>query len=183
MKWILIALAALLLLIAAVAIAGALLPKRHLASCTARFNQTPASIWRVVTDFAAASTWRADLKSVERGTDLNGHPVWVEIGRNGRLPLEIAELVPERRMVTRIADPGLPFGGSWTFEIAPVEGGSALTITEDGEIHNPVFRTMARFVFGYHATMEAYLKALGKKFGEEVAPDRDRPLVPGPRES
>jgi hypothetical protein len=31
---------------------------------------------------------------------------------------------------------------------------------------------MARFVFGYHATMESYLKALGGKFGQEVAPER-----------
>jgi hypothetical protein len=29
---------------------------------------------------------------------------------------------------------------------------------------------MSRFIFGHAATMEQYLKDLGKKFGEEVTP-------------
>jgi hypothetical protein len=43
-----------------------------------------------------------------------------------------------------------------------------LTITERGQISNPVFRFMARYVFGYHATMQEYLASLGRKFGEPV---------------
>ncbi len=43
-----------------------------------------------------------------------------------------------------------------------------VTITENGEIYNPFFRFMARFVFGYTVTMETYLKALGKKFSEDA---------------
>ncbi len=62
--------------------------------------------------------------------------------------------------MTRIADPDLPFGGTWTFELAPEAGGTRLTITERGEIRNPIFRTMSRFVFGYGATMETFLAEL-----------------------
>ena len=39
-------------------------------------------------------------------------------------------------------------------------GGSDLTITEDGEVYNVIFRFMSRFVFGHHATMDAFLKNL-----------------------
>lgn len=96
-----------------------------------------------------------------------GGPAWVEISRRGeRLPLETVQSIPPRTFVARIADPNLPFGGIWTYEIAPADGGSTLTITERGEIYNPLFRFMARFVFGYTATMEAYLGALGKKLGK-----------------
>ena len=57
----------------------------------------------------------------------------------------------------------------WTFEIAPVSGGGAeLRITEDGEIYNVIFRFMARFVFGYTASIERYLRDLGAKFGQGV---------------
>ena len=68
---------------------------------------------------------------------------------------------PPRLLVVRI-DPGLPFGGTWTYEVAPVPGGSTLTITENGEIYNPLFRFMARYIFGYEGTIETYMAALKK---------------------
>lgn len=73
---------------------------------------------------------------------------------------EIVEQVPPRRLVTRVADPDLPYGGTWTFELAPEAPGTRLTITERGQVHNPIFRVLARFVFGYAATMESYLDEL-----------------------
>ena len=77
-------------------------------------------------------------------------------------------------MVTRIADENLPYGGTWTFDVAPDSGGSALTITEDGEIKSALFRVMARFVFGYHATQEAILRGIAAHLGENAEPERVR---------
>ena len=49
----------------------------------------------------------------------------------------------------------------WLFErIAPAPGGSAVTITEDGEVYNPIFRFMSRFVFGYYATLDEFVGTL-----------------------
>jgi hypothetical protein len=92
-------------------------------------------------------------------TERAGKPVWVEEGSNGRITLAVERSEAPRLLVLRIADPDLPFGGVWTYEIMPAANGSTLTITEDGEIYNPVFRVMARFVFGYEGTIAAYLKA------------------------
>ncbi len=171
MKWILIALGILVGLAALVTLVGALLPKGHEATRTARFRQPPEAVWQVITDFQASSSWRTDLRSVERLPDLNGHPVWKEVDKQGQaLPLEVVEQVPPRLMVTRIADPDLPFGGTWTWEIAPDDDGCSLTITERGEVRNPIFRFVARFVLGHTATMDGYLKALGRKLGEGGAP-------------
>jgi hypothetical protein len=79
------------------------------------------------------------------------------------------ERKPGVRLVTRIADRNLPFGGTWTFDIAPTaDGGSELRIREDGEIYNVIFRFMARFFFGYTSSIESYLKDLGAKFGQPV---------------
>ena len=44
--------------------------------------------------------------------------------------------------------------------------GNSLRIREDGGIYNPLFRFLARFVFGYSGTIDTYLKSLAKKFGE-----------------
>ena len=54
----------------------------------------------------------------------------------------------------------MPFGGTWTYRLEPTASGTRLTITEDGEIYNPTFRFVARFVLGYEGTMTRYLDAL-----------------------
>src|SRR5262245_41083033 len=140
MKWLLIGLAVVVLLIALVVVIGLLLPKNHRASVSAHFKASAQQIWTAITDFEAMPSWRPGLK-VERLPDRNGHPVWLEISRQGKMPLELVEMIPARKLVGRIADPNLPFGGTWTYEIAPTDAGATLTITEDGEIYNPVFRT------------------------------------------
>jgi len=44
---------------------------------------------------------------------------------------------------------------------------AGLRIREVGEIYNPLFRFLARFFFGYTGTIDAYLKSMAKKFGEQ----------------
>ena len=166
MKWILwifVVLAGILILIALV---GYLLPKEHTVTREARFHQTPRAVWETITDFEAMPTWRQGLKSIKRLPDKNGLPVWVETLDSGIIPLETMASQPPSKLVVRIADPKLPFGGTWTYEITTLPSGSSLRIREDGEIYNPVFRVLARFVFGYNATIDTYLKSLAKKFGE-----------------
>jgi len=168
-RWVLIGVILLVGLPALVALVGSLLPKAHSASRHATFHQSPETLWRVLTDRVAMPSWRTDLRAIERLPDLDGHEVWQETDRRGqKLRLETLEAVPPRRLVGRIADPKLPFGGTWTYEITPVADGSTLTITEDGEIYNPIFRFVARFILGYTGTMESYLRALAAKFGEQV---------------
>ncbi|TMI94734.1 MAG: SRPBCC family protein [Bacillati bacterium ANGP1] len=170
MKWIVIVVAVLLGVPTLVASVGSLLPKAHSASRRATFRQSPETLWRLLTDYAAMPSWRADLRAVARSPDRDGHEVWLETDKRGqRLPLETIAAVPPRRLVRRIADPKLPFGGTWTWEIAAAPGGSTLTITEDGEIYNPIFRFVARFLLGYTGTIESHLKALAAKLGEQVA--------------
>jgi len=64
--------------------------------------------------------------------------------------------------VVVIASKDLPFGGRWEYDVAPDGNGSRLTITERGEVYNPIFRFMARFIFGYTKTIEEYQAALDR---------------------
>lgn len=147
---------------------GAALPKGHVATRAARFAQPPEKIWEAITDVEAMPAWRKDLKSVARLPEENGRAGWVETMDMGEIPLRVEESDAPRRLVTRIADEKLPFGGTWTFEIVPVDGGSTLRITERGEVRPALFRFMSKFIFGHTKTMETYLKNLGEKFGERV---------------
>jgi len=154
-------------------VVGMLLPQNHSASLTARFAQPPEVIWATITDHANEPSWRRDLRSKQRLDDRNGHAVWRETRKRGdTMTFETIAFEPPRKMVGRIADDNLPFGGTWTYEVKPAgdaAGGSTLTITEDGEIYNPAFRFIARFIIGYRGTITSYLAALSRKFGQEAA--------------
>lgn len=70
------------------------------------------------------------------------------------------ESAPPRRFVTRIADKSLRFGGTWTYDLQSTPAGTRVTIREDGEAYNPVFRVVSRCVMGPDATTKKYLGAL-----------------------
>jgi hypothetical protein len=162
--WLFVILAGMLILIAAI---GWLLPKNHVATRIGRYHQPAKAIWSAITDVDRMPSWREGLQSVQRLPDRNGMPAHLEITSNGKIPFETIEMTAPQKLVTRIADPKLPFGGTWTFEIALVPDGATLRITERGYATNPFFRFMSKFVFSQTSTMEMYLKSLAKKFGEQ----------------
>ena len=163
--WIFIVLGGILILISLI---GWMLPKEHSVTREARFHQPPDAIWKAITDIDAMPSWRQGLKSIKHMPDQNGMTAWAETSDSGTIPFETVTSRPPSKLVVRIADPKLPFGGTWTYEITPVAGGSSLRIREDGEVYNPLFRFLTRFVFGYYGTMDTYLKSLAKKFGEPL---------------
>ena len=71
-----------------------------------------------------------------------------------------------RRMVTRIVDERA-FGGTWTWTVTPQEdGGATLTITEAGEVFNPLFRAISRFFLDQRGTMDRLHRDLAAHLGE-----------------
>jgi hypothetical protein len=162
MKWVWIIGGSLLLLVAVVALIGAMLPQAHRATRRARYRQTPEALYAVI---SGPSGWRSDIKAT--GTLPDGR-WWEQDAHNNKITYELVENRPPVRRVTRIADKSLPYGGTWTLELTPEAGGAALRITEDGEVYNVIFRFMARYIFGHTGTMETYLRDLGRRFGENV---------------
>jgi hypothetical protein len=167
MKWVIFAGGTLFLLVALMALIGALLPVRHYAARKARIGQTPEAIYSVL---AGPSGWRMDVKASGALPEKNGRKQWWEQDKHGqKIAYELVEDSPPTRRVVRIADAGLPYGGTWTVEIAPqAAGGSEVRVAEAGEVYNVFFRFLSRFVFGYTGSIEGYLRDLGKKFGEAV---------------
>lgn len=151
-------------LIAAATLIGLFLPRQHVASRTIRLTASPEAVWAIINDRAAYPSWRRGVARVERRDDRNGHEVWAEINRRGEaMPLETVESASPRRLVTRIADDTLPFGGAWTWELSPAdEGCTELRITEDGFIKPPAFRTVMRLM-GYDATIRQFERDLMKR--------------------
>jgi hypothetical protein len=177
-KLALVALGVVVLVVLIVVVAGARAPLRHVSRTTLVLDHDPHDVWSVVSDIGAWPSWNANVKAAHRLADRGGHPVW-EIDSGGHtLPSEILETSADERggrLVTRIADEKLPFGGTWTWEIAPPDGdlspgasaraAARVSITEDGVIKSVVFRGVARLFLGYTRTQRAYLTALAERFG------------------
>lgn len=170
-KWMAIAVAVLAGLVALVALIGWLLPREHVATSRVVIRQPPDTVWMVVRDLGLLAEWWPDVERVEPVGDAGGREVWRQHLTTGPLTLAVVEDDPPHRLVTRIeSSDGAPFGGTWTYRIEPVDGGSRVTIIEDGWIANPIFRFVSAVFMGKHGTMDRYLRALGRRFDEEVMP-------------
>lgn len=171
MKWVLLVGGSLVALVALVALVGSLLPRDHVAARRVRLPRPPAEVFGVIQDVARAAEWRTDLKAVEPLGLVAGRRRFREVSGQGAITFEVMEETVPSRLVTRIADEELPFGGSWTFELRPDGDGTLVTITERGFVKNVIFRALARYVFTHHRTLEQYLRALGQRFGADVTPE------------
>lgn len=148
---------------------GLCTPRRHTASRTLRIGQPPEAVWQAITDYENQPRWRNDIQQTARLADRNGHEVWRETYEDGtEITLETAEAVRPHRLVRIIADEGGSFSGRWEYEIKAESAGSLLTITEHGEVPNPFFRFVARYLMGHTYFMEKFEKNLAASFGEEA---------------
>jgi len=114
---------------------GAVMPVAHIASRSKRVPARPEIVWGLINDPVATKGWGGDAKT------------------------EVVERDEPRLLVTKIVGESA-FGGTWTFEIAPdSHDASTVTITERGEVYNPLFRTVLR-VAGPTRTIDGYLAKL-----------------------
>ncbi len=81
-------------------------------------------------------------------------PVITRLTAASSVPVDVLEQDPPRRLVTRVKESEKMFGGS------------AVTITENGWVGNPIFRFVSRFIIGHHATMDGILKELARQLNQ-----------------
>jgi hypothetical protein len=177
LRWALLIVGGAIAIVAVIAMIGAMLPKGHVATRAAKFRESPDAVWSAITTVQDYPKWRPGLQSVEQLSTTSGHSVWLERSGTGwnaeEIPYQVLESTPPAggapgKLVAKIADPKLRFGGSWTYDVAPADGGTVLRITERGEVYNPIFRFVSKVFMSKTKTMDDYLNALGKKFGETV---------------
>ncbi|MFJ9949053.1 hypothetical protein [Kitasatospora sp. NPDC091207] len=62
-----------------------------------------------------------------------------------------------------MADPDLPWGGTWTLVLTPAGQGCSLTVTERGEVYQPFYRAVSHYGLGESAGVRRYLAALAHR--------------------
>lgn len=159
-RWVWYVVAGIVGVVGLMTVIGWLLPVGHVASRSGVVARMPAEVFARVVDVADYPTWWSDVSRVEVLPPVDGRPRYREHMSSGAVVFETVEALAPTRFVSRIADPDQPFGGTWTFELAPDGDGTRVTITERGEVYNPFFRFLSRFVFSQTSTIERCLAAL-----------------------
>jgi hypothetical protein len=160
MRILIFAIVALVVLVLIIVAIGAALPQNHTVTRERTFAAPPARLYDAIAKVADYPKWKTGVRAVEILPTVQGKPRFREVGRDP-ITYEIVEANPPSRFVTRIAEK-LPYGGSWTYEISPAPQGTTLRLTENGEVYNPIFRLVSRFIIGYYGTMDKTLDDLTK---------------------
>ncbi|MGH9949641.1 MAG: SRPBCC family protein [Pyrinomonadaceae bacterium] len=141
----------------AVYLIGLSLPVKHTATVTATIKSPPDAVWRRVTTFAEYPSWRKNVRSVETVSPNE----WVETDDSGdKIPYRITVLEDKKKAKVEITGQDLQFGGHWIIELNGKGDATEVTITENGEVYNALFRVMSKFIFGHDATIKQYLHYL-----------------------
>ena len=162
-----IAAAVVVLAVVVVLTMGALQPRNHTASATVVVSAPQAVVWQRIEDVQTQPNWRSGLTAVKILPPQDGHTCWEETSSFGKMPLcEVLANAPSTRIV-RIADQNLPYGGLWTYELAPVDANStSLKITENGFTNGWLFRFVGHYIFHEDTQIKQYEADLQRSIGK-----------------
>lgn len=139
---------------------GWLLPRDHVATVEAVVPAGPTEVAALVRDVESQPRWRSSVTAIEVGERRPDGMGYVERSGGEAIAFNFAEESRDRRFRSTIADPDLPFGGTWTIALEPDAGGTRVRIEERGFVTDPAYRFFAALVFGHERTMKAYLADL-----------------------
>jgi hypothetical protein len=152
----------------AIFVIGMFLPKYKEATRAVKLNTSVDRVWKLAFNHGEETKWRTDLKQIVRLEDRGGQQVWQEIYKNGtKLTIQTTEIVDKQKLVRRIVD-NKQFGGTWTLLYEGDNQSCKLTITENSELYNPIFRFFSLFMKP-GATIEKYIESAGVALGTSVA--------------
>lgn len=143
---------------------GRSLPERHTSRVTVVLPIARPAAWAVITDYAKIPEWWPDVKGIRLETRPNGEVwAWNKDAHNREIAFRTKEETAPSKLVREIMGDDLPFGGTWTFDLAARGERTELTITEDGFIKPPLFRAIAQYFIGLDRTMKSFAASLEKR--------------------
>jgi len=166
MKIAIVIMGVLVVSVAVVYMIGLLMPVKHHASVSRQFPVEKNILWQILTDYRRHANWRRDIVACDKVSEADTiNEVWQESDSHGNvIRYESRDVVKEQTLKRVIISKHLAFGGSWTFDLAQhqtyPQALSTLTITENGEVYNPMFRFIGKYVFGFDTSMRRFLEDL-----------------------
>ena len=132
-------------------------PERHTSRVSFAVPKPRAAVWAALTDYASMPQWWPAVKSIRFETRSDGTQLTINTDKHGQqIAFRTKEEQAPARLVREIVGDELPFGGTWTYELANENGATRLTVTEDGFIKPPLFRAIARYFLGLDTTLKDF---------------------------
>lgn len=150
---------------------GYTIPETHTASVSEYFaNKKPPDIWKVIIEHELYPSWHEDVYAIKDLPPKNDYKSWKEVDANGNtVPYIIESHSPNVQLIIQSDDDSLDFSVKRTYDIIPENDGKGTTlkITEEGQIHNFLFRVIAHFLTGHTSDMDTFLRSMKNKFALE----------------
>lgn len=145
-------------------------PEAHTASGSETINAPVAEVFALQADVLKTPQWTGLVKEVRDYKEKeDGTASWLEIWNDGNeFDMKRTAYVKDKLLRVEIQDRAEVFHGSWTFDFAEANGGTRVTITEEGVIPNAFIRGMYHLVANTDDTLKKHLQIL-KKEAEERA--------------
>jgi len=135
---------------------GALLPRDHVARVEAVLDAPRTEVAKIVREVEGQPRWRSGVERIELLERSGGRLRYVEHSGDGAIAFEFIEERPDALFRSTIADPALPFAGSWTIALAHEGAVTRVKIEERGSVKDPLYRFFSALVFGHERTLKAY---------------------------
>ena len=165
-------------LVGVIAFIGSRLPVGHVATRSVEIGAPIDVVFNTMTEFESTASWRG-LKSISVDSSTGKKRV-TEVSSSGPLTMEVEEMHPPTRLVMRIVGESA-FGGVWAYALEPQGNATRVTISEHGEVYNPIFRFVSKYIMGQMGSLDSYLTSLAKKFGSDAVPADAAPVPLSPR--
>jgi hypothetical protein len=151
---------------------GSRVPVAHTVSVSETIPASQEKVWGLISDVASQPNWRTGLKAVQPLPSENGATCWAEVETGTTMPLCADVREAPVRQVVRIANPKLPFGGTWTYVLEPAgENSTKLTITENGTTGPAMWRFVDHYILHEDGEIKQYMGDL-KRVASQGVPDR-----------
>jgi hypothetical protein len=152
---------------------GSRVPVAHTVTVSDTVPASQEKVWGLITDVGSQPNWRTGLKAVSALPPENGATCWAEVTSGMTMPLCADVREASTRQVVRIADPKLPFGGSWTYVLEPVgENATKVTITENGTTGPAMWRFVDHYILHEDGAIMTYLADLKRVTSQGVPNNR-----------
>jgi hypothetical protein len=158
----------LVAVVAALVMGGLSTPRAHVASRSMVVNAPLDVVWRTVRSVYAYAAWRPELRESELSVGDEGEE-WRESTRTRSVRWGVTVDEPPHRFGARILDDDASATVEWMWMLEPAGNATRVTLTESGEVGNPIARFIRAHMTGHTKAVDAVLTSLAAKLGDAGA--------------
>jgi len=152
-------------------------PEGHEVAGEVELAVPPEAVYALLSDYERRPDWRPRVARIGRiADDGEGRQVWRELDEgDDRFDFKVLEEVSGQRVVLTTASPDqIGYDATWSFSVAPRGSGSVLTVEEQGEVDNPLWRGIFYLRTGPWSTVEQELTMVADALSPGATPRRLR---------